>query len=161
MSEIEKQEIVDMFVQSALRCAEFYDLLSSHIPHEQLKKIFSDLSFDGKKLSKELKSWSELPMHVAPRQYFDINRSKYYFDSLSQKSLQTDVKVMEEILPELSDIASALQIAISFEKDGILFWEEMKSLSEGELSKFITDLISQRKQRVSMLLKMKGELVQG
>ncbi|NOZ61505.1 MAG: hypothetical protein GXO74_07465 [Calditrichaeota bacterium] len=162
MSEIaEKQRIVSMLLQSTLRCAEFYEVLSAHSRHEQLKKVFTGLSKDGRQLGRRLESWSELSAHIHPRQYFDFDRSRFYFESLSRKSLQANTETRAEVLPELADTICAIQIAISFEKDGILFWEEMKSVCEGRLSDFVKELISLKKQRLSMLLNMKGKLASG
>ncbi len=160
MSEIsEKQRIADMLIQSALRCAEFYDVLSSYSTNEQLKKLFLDLSHDGRHLSKHFQSWSEIIEHIHLRQFFNLNRSQYYYDSMLKKSLQTDSETREAILPELSNVVGAIQVAISFEKDSILFWEEIKLACHGQLSELLDELIKQKKDRVSMFLKMKGELV--
>lgn len=154
----DKQRIADMLVESALRCAEFYDVLSSYSTNEQLRKLFLDLSHDGRHISKRFQSWSELIEHIHLHQFFNFNRSQFYYDSMAKKSLQTDSETREAVLPEINNVVGAIQVAISFEKDSILFWEEIKSVCRGQLSELLDELIKQKKERVSRFLKMKGEL---
>jgi len=159
MSEVVNHEkIYDMVVQSAQKCTEFYKLLSSYIVNEQLKQIYDSICREGKIQNRQVKRLESLLKKIKSSKNFNYQRSVFYYNTIS------DVKFFEEDDPddkwgvELKDEISSIQVAISYEKDSILFWEEVKNLYRGKVNVFILDIIKQKKERLNKFLELKKQL---
>lgn len=156
---MQRQRIAELLIESAMRCGKFYQLLSSHSKNRQLKKIFSELSVQSKDWMQKFASRNDLIEHIQPRQPLPIDRFKDYYQLLIEKAKDSKPDFdIDDLLAEISNAKGAIQIAISFEKDNILLWEQIKNASQGELFDLIGHLISEKKARIIELLKLRGEV---
>ena len=152
------QELYGMVIQIAEKCTQLYHVLEQKVIDIDLKKTFNNLSLEGKAQTGLLKEFKASRFGFDVDRNFNLDKSLFYFSLISeaQKFSATDA---ENTTIELSDEIGSIQLAVSFEKDSILFWEELKNLTTGDLQQRIETFIKHKKERIAKLLQLKMNLM--
>jgi rubrerythrin len=141
----------------------FYKKAGQAINNNDIKTIFSFL--EGEELNHknrfiELKS--RLPDKASEKVAWDPdNETDTYLKMMADMHIfRTDADV-EEKLKNIKNYRDAIRLAISFEKDSILFYISMKDFTEENKGKeFIDELIYAEKEHLKKLSRIYGELTE-
>jgi rubrerythrin len=117
----------------------------------EIKKIFEDLMVAEQHHYETFKKLREkLPAeHTTPIVSDPEDQEYLYLDALVKSRLFNNVREAENVCTEMCDPISTLQGALTFEKDTILFFTEMKSNTREDLGKAEIDrLIREEREHV-------------
>jgi len=117
----------------------------------EIKKIFDDLMTAEQQHYETFKKLREnLPAKDTTPLVSDPDDQEYrYLDALVKSRLFNNVREAEEVVSKASGPIEALQGALTFEKDTILFFTEMKARTREDLGKNEIDrLIAEEREHV-------------
>lgn len=115
----------------------FYETAGAETGDPELKGIFAGLAkeeVEHKKRFTALKD--ELPASTTEGTVWDPeNEMDQYLKTMADMHIFSSSEGVEELLAQVKDAKTALNTAIQFEKDSIVFFAEMQSLAENEESR--------------------------
>ncbi|MDW7681789.1 MAG: hypothetical protein SCK70_14600 [bacterium] len=152
--------LFDMALYIAQKCQQLYQAMEQHTQHDELKKNYRLLSAES---ADQIKLFQDLSLNFNDIIIDDqtaLDNPRFYFNSILQAQSLFDCLIKNGTHSILFDDISVLQLAISFEKDTILFGDEIIGLSGGKLAQSIADYLERKKIRVSKLLEMKRKLLE-
>jgi len=117
----------------------------------EIKKIFDDLMTAEQQHYETFKKLREnLPAKDTTPLVSDPDDQEYrYLDALVKSRLFNNVREAEEVVSKASGPIEALQGALTFEKDTILFFTEMKARTREDLGKNEIDrLIAEEREHI-------------
>jgi rubrerythrin len=82
-----------------------------------------------------------------------------YLKALVDSVVFTDNQVAREMAQKVENVAEAIQIALSIEKDSILFYSEMRDLIRRSDREVINKIIEEEKSHLRQLLGLKKSLI--
>ena len=143
-------EIVKFAVQIEKNGRDFYDQASKGVKAESAKKIFELLSYEEQLHIAVFEGiLNQLDKHEPaesyPGEYAD------YMLALVSESVFTKNKQGYEIARTIRNDKQALELAIGFEKDSILFYYEMKRYVWEGFHKDVDKLIAQEQEHLKKL----------
>ncbi len=156
---ISGQELFEMAIQIAEKCSQLYYVLEQRAQDSVLKKTFGKLSAEGQDQMKMLDQYGFTFFEPVANRQINLENSLFYFLLISEAQKYSTSKSIENSASELSDEIGSIQLAVSLEKDSILFWQELKKLTQGELQQKIDQFIERKKERITRLLQIKMNLL--
>jgi rubrerythrin len=143
-------EIVEIGIQIEKNGKDFYNKLSEIVDDEQAKSVFTCLAHEEDKHIDVLKNiFSEAcdyaPEGAYPDEYFA------YMNALSNQYVFTKENKGTEIAEKVADYKEGIDIAIGFEKDSILFYEEVKNFVPEKDKEIVEKLINEEKKHLRKL----------
>ncbi len=151
-------EIIEMAIQIEKKGFDFYTGMKNRTKDDDLKNLYSWLATEeGKHIDvfEKMRSYVENLKLSRP---YDLQEVMMYFRALIETKVFPDSQEGSSLLNELRDEIGAIQIAISFEKDSILFFQEMNNLVDDREKEIIDKLIVEEKGHIFKLLKMKQDI---
>ena len=147
-------EVVQMGIQIEKNGKDFYSRVAELAKTDKVKEAFLFLESEEEKhikVFKEILSGVEKyePLESYPEDYFA------YLKALSENYVFTEEKMGEEVARKSKDEREAIEAGIGFEKDSILFYQEMKNLIKGETHETIDRLIDEEKKHLTKLYQLK------
>ena len=144
------KEVIEMGVQIERNGFIFYELLSKKVTSEKVREIFEFLAGEEKRhvasFEKLLDSIQQYdPSEAYPDEYFA------YMRELASEHVFTMAEEGAKIADSINDNKKAVEIALKFEKDSVLFYEQMQKIVGEEDKKIIQSLIYQEQQHVEKL----------
>jgi len=153
------QEILNMALQIEQNGYEFYERMQENAKSNDLRELFGWLKNEEKNhiddFQRIISSIDKLQLNSE----FKWEKSRYYFKAIYDANIFSENVDENYWSNELSDEVSSIQFAISFEKDSILFLEELRGLLGGIEEKIIYDLIQEDKEHIVKLLHFKNSLL--
>jgi len=154
-------EIFQLGIQIETNGKQFYETVAKNSLDPSLKRLFSELS----KWESEHRQLFEKLRKALP----DSARKETLFDPDGEQSLYLKLMAESHVFLKNRDIASlasgcktsaeALDLAIAFEKDSIVFFTTIKGIVPGHLGKDEIDLlINEEIKHISILAQKKKEL---
>lgn len=153
------QKLFGMAIQIAEKCSHFYHVLEGSAHDANLKKTFSRLSLEGKDQAALFKKFDSSLFGSDVYRKLNIDNSCFYFALVSEAQKFSAAGDIENSNFDLQDEIGSIQLAVSFEKDSILFWEEIKNLTTGDLHQKIEKFIAKKKDRITKLLHIRMNLM--
>lgn len=152
-------EIIEMALQIENKGFDFYTEMGVTTKNKSLEELYKWLAAEeGKHINVFEKMRSYMKSLNLPGPY-NLQEVMLYFRALIDTKVFPDSKEGNSLLNELKDEIGAIQIAISFEKDTILFFQEMYNLVEVREKDIINKLITEEKGHIFKLLKMKQDIM--
>ncbi|MBN2013379.1 ferritin family protein [candidate division KSB1 bacterium] len=152
-------EVIEMGIQIEQKGVDFYSLLSKRAKQPQLVDLFSWLAEQEKQhiiVFEELRKSFEKSLINSPYNWDEVSG---YFQALIDTKVFPDTDDGYMLSDELNDEIGAIQIAISFEKDNILFFQEIRELADNGNRDIINNLIIQEKSHIMKLLEIKRNII--
>ena len=154
-------EIFQIGVQIETNGQKFYEMVSRNVLEPSAQKLFSDLArweSEHIKLFKKLRE--RLPNSAKRGDLFDPNQELHLYVKAAADS---HVFVRNKDIPELSSHCKtpieALDLALAFEKDSVVFYTTMKKLVPESLGKAEIDaLIDEEISHIYILMQEKRKL---
>lgn len=143
-------EIVQMGVQIEENGKDFYDAVASASKDESAKSVFQFLSREEEKHITAFKSiLSSIENYAPPESYTDEYFA--YLKALSKTHVFTQENKGKEVAQKVKSDIEAIELAIGFEKDSILFYQEMKKFVLENRHEAMDELIKQEQTHLSKL----------
>jgi rubrerythrin len=153
------QEILGMALQIEQKGYKFYELMLENAKSIALRDLFAWLKSEEKKHIDDFKRIISSIDKLKLASDFKWERSQYFITAIYDTNIFSENVEKNHWFNELSDEVSSIQFAISFEKDSILFLEELRGLLSGTEDKIICDLIQEDKAHIVKLLHIKNSLL--
>ncbi len=154
-------EIFEIGVQIETNGQKFYEMVAKNTSEPSAQKLFSDLSkweAEHIRLFKNLKQ--RLPDSAKRGDLFDPNQElQLYVKATADSHVFRRNKNIPELASKCKTPVEALELAIAFEKDSIVFYTTMKKMVPEHLGKADIDtLIDEEVSHVFYLTQKKQEL---
>ena len=144
-------EVFEMGMDIEMNGEAYYRKAVELTEDPEIKKIFEDLMIAEKQHYDTFKKLREnLPAKDTTPLVSDPDDQEYlYLDALVKSRLFNSVREAEEVVSKTSGSIEALQGALVFEKDTILFFTEMKGRTREDLGKNEIDrLIAEEREHI-------------
>jgi rubrerythrin len=149
-------EVFDMAIQTERNGKAFYEAAAAAATDPEVKKIMAylgDAEGEHETAFRTMKAQFVKAAAAAPEAY-DGERDEYIMALLHSRMLKDEAGALQ-MIRDLQEDLQALDFALGFEKDTILFMFEMREvLPEGERER-IDALIQQERTHVRLLQQMK------
>jgi len=147
-------EIVELGIRIEKNGRDFYKTLVEQSQHPEAKKIFQYLTEEEEKHIAVFQNILEAlpkykPTESYPEEYFS------YLRALSEELVFTKEKTGGEIAQRIKTEREAVELAIGFERDSILFYYEIKKAVLGSEQKIVDKLIEQEQEHLRKLSELK------
>lgn len=157
---IEGTELVAIGIHIEKNGYEFYMAMADKIEEEKSKNLFLFLAEEEQEhivTFEDIQDSLEVKAEAAsyPSAYFA------YIRALAAEHVFTQNKAGSQTADTVSSPLAAIDLAISFEKDSILFYYEMLNVVAGEGEKNIEVLIKQKQEHLKKLSSIKQSLLDG
>jgi len=151
-------EVIEIAIQIEKRGYEFYTLLKNNAKKNEMKKFFNWLANEEKKHIHVFEDLRETFTKIDLKVLNNWNEVALYFKSLIDNNVFPEAD--EDLFSgkELEDEIGAIHIAISFEKDNILYFQEIRELVEENEKEIINKLINEEKSHIMKLLEIKKHI---
>jgi rubrerythrin len=154
-------EIFQMGAQIEANGQTFYEAVAKSTPDPSAKKIFLDLGrWESEHIKLFTKLRQRLPASASQDDLFDPNQELHlYLKAAADSHVFIKNKDIPELAARCKTSIQALDLAVSFEKDSIVFYTTMKKLVPEHLGKSEIDtLIDEEISHILILTRKKKEL---
>ena len=148
-------ELVEIAVQIEKNGMDYYFALAEKSDNTEMRLIFEYLAREEekhidifKKVSRD--SCDYQPKEVYPDEYFA------YLKALASQYIFTKEKAGRDIAEKVKDYKEGIDLGIQFEKDSILFYEEMQKMVPEKDKRTVEALILEEKKHLRKLCDLKG-----
>lgn len=152
------KEIVDIGIQIEQNGEAFYKKVLEKVTSDKAKNIFNFLANEEVKhikmfenIAKEADTIKEDEGNF-PAEYFD------YVKALASEHLFTNAGQGELLSQKVTTDIEAIEIGISFEKDSIIFYQEMLRMVKDKDVEVLNKIIEQEKMHLTKLISIKNYL---
>lgn len=154
-------EILQIGVQIESNGQKFYETISQNTSDSSTQKIFLDLAKWESQHIELFKKWQTELLDSARRgDLFDPNQELHlYLKATADSHVFIRNKDIPELASKCKTPVEALELAVTFEKDSVVFYTSMKKLVPEHLEKNQLDtLIDEEIRHIFMLTQKKKEL---
>ena len=155
-------EVFDVAIQIEENGKKFYEESIKIIDDAGVKKLFVELAGQEVEHKKKFESMkAKLPSEASTPTVWDPdNEIHQYIKMMAEEHIFSGTADLAEELRRVHDVRSALKLAISFEKDSVLFFLSLQDATEGKAGQdTIKALVKEEQEhlrRLSMELKRIG-----
>ena len=144
-------DIVEMGIQIEKNGKEYYEEVFKCSKSEQAKKIFKYL---GEEEVDHIKYFEKLLSSVEKEEIAESYPGEYheYMEHLAGLHIFTKEGAGKEAACKIRSDKEALQTAVTFEKDSILFYYEMKNFISDKDKKVLEEIIKEEQKHLSKIL---------
>ena len=152
------REIAEAAVEKEIKRKEFYATVTRLSTNKEMTKLFEFLTGEeDKHVETFVAVRDSLPVDARPEEY-DADMQAY-MDSIVENRLYSDIE-STDFVQDAINTRDVFNLAISLEKDAILFfWEFLPYVSDADKN-VVKALIDEEKSHIRMLAKMRKELGQ-
>jgi rubrerythrin len=148
-------EVVDMGIEKEKKRRDFYDLAAKSFQEEEARKLFLRLR---EWEVTHIKKFTEIKESLKEEE----SAESYPGELTAYMRSLVDDKQYRQATPEafnknVKTVLDAIQYALGFEKDAILFFSELKAYASDTHKEVIQQLIDEEKQHIIYLVDLKKE----
>ncbi|MCD6117695.1 ferritin family protein [bacterium] len=151
-------ELLQMAVQLEKEGKEFYLAVAESVKNPVAREIFQFLADEEVKHEEIFRSMLSKGEDIMLALPYDDYEMLLYFKSLVDKKIFPGVSEVKDMRKYINDPAAALRVAISFEKDAILFFSEFKNLVRKDDQNVIDDIIEEERKHIYRILEFQKKL---
>lgn len=151
-------EVLHMAVEIEKKGREFYESVARTQKNEKTQNVFNfliDEEIRHEKLFKEMLKQVEKDME---KSVYDDTELILYFSALVDRKIFPDIEEGMDLQKQISDPAVALRVALSMEKDSILFYSELLNVTHKKDHAVINQIMEEERDHISRILNLKREL---
>ena len=150
-------DIVESGIQIEKNGKDFYEIVAASSKNDKAKQIFLYLA---KEEEKHIKTFEVILSGIETYEPAESYAGEYldYLKALSEEHVFTKEKKGIEIAQNVNTDMEAIDLAIGFEKDSILFYYEMKKILLEKDYKPVDKLIEQEQEHLRKLSEVKKSL---
>ncbi len=151
-------EVLQMAVEIERKGKSFYDSVIQSLQNDKAKEVFHFLFDEEVRHEKIFRDMLSKVEKNAEKSVYDDSEMTLYFRSLIDRKIFPDEEEGMSMKKEMSDPAIALRIALSLEKDSILFYNELLNVTHKKEHKVINQIIKEERDHITRILDLKREL---
>ena len=151
-------EVLQMAVEIEKKGKAFYDGVVQSISNEKARDIFQYLSDEEVKHEKTFRKMLSKVEANPPENPYDDTEMILYFSSLIDRKIFPSEDEGPAMKKDLADPTAAIRIALSLEKDAVLFFHEMLQITQEKDHPVVLDIIEEEREHIRKILKLKAEL---
>lgn len=144
-------EIIEAAIQIEKNGYTFYRSLAESLDQKDVKDLFTHLAAEEEKHIKSFESLFETFKGYRPNNS-DEEEYYAYIKSLSDRNVFTKKEGIDEIIKNIKGKEDALNMAMGFEKDSIIFFIEIRDLVKKADRMAIDALIQQEREHLKQLI---------
>ena len=151
-------EVLQMAVEIEKKGKAFYDGVVRNVKDPQAKAIFqylSDEEVQHEELFRAMLADVESETDKSP---YNNTEVVLYFRSLIDRKIFPSEEEGESFSKEMGNPAVAIRIALSLEKDAVLFFNEMLQITHETDRKAVEQVIEEEREHIRRILRLKAEL---
>lgn len=151
-------EVLRMAVEIEKKGKAFYDGVVAAVKDARTQDIFQYLADEE---VKHEKLFTKMLADVEPQadgSPFDESEMTAYFRSLIDRKIFPDGDEGAAMKQEMGNPSSAIRVALSFEKDAILFFHELLAVTREAGKKSVEMVIAEEREHIRRILELKEEL---
>ena len=152
-------EVFEMALQIEQMGYDFYTTMAHNATNDQLRNGYFQLAAEEKQHLDSFEQLRDSIEKIDTDQLDNWDEVSLYFKALIDTKVLPTSPEKNSLLPELKDEIGAIHISISFEKDTILFLQEISRWVTAEDKNKIEQLIEEEKGHILTLLQMKKNIV--
>jgi len=147
-------EVVELGVLIEKNGRDFYSSLAASSNQEKIREAFK---FLAKEEEKHIKIFEGILAGVSQYQPQEAYQGEYlaYMKTLADEHVFTQQGRGKEIAGKIKSDREAIEMAIGFEKDSIVFYEGMRKIVPQEDERIVGELIHQEETHLALLLGLK------
>ncbi len=155
MSIFNAAEVIEMGIEKEKIRRDFYGLVAERFDDKDMKDLFTRLR---KWEEDHIKRFGEIKAGISQTTATDSYKGELadFIRTLIDDKLYRDVSA-EDFSARIKDPITAIQYGIGFEKDAILFFNEMLTATEPVFRKAIHELIKEEKQHIVYLVQLRDK----
>jgi rubrerythrin len=150
-------EVVDMGIEKEKKRRDFYDTVAGSFSEEAAKKLFLRLRDWEEEHIKKFTAIKEKLTEGEGAESYPGELSAYMRSLVDDKQYQQ--VTASQFSQNVKTVLDAIQIALGFEKDAILFFGEFKPYTTSAHQEVIQELIDEEKQHIVYLVNLRKELL--
>jgi rubrerythrin len=147
-------EIIEVAIQIEKNGLYFYRSLAGILDQDDIIELFLHLAGEEEKHIKSFNSLYESLKDYKP-EIADEEEYYSYIKMFADMNVFTKKEGLENMIGKIHKKEDALNMAISFEKDSILFFAEIKDMVKTSQKEAVDNLINQEKEHLKKLMAMK------
>jgi len=150
-------ELINTAIGIERRGITFYDIMAKSTDNEEARAVFDALvMMEREHINIFQDMLGEADTHPSP----ESSEHEYsgYLQALIDDAVFTDDLITSEMATEADSDIEALELAISAEKDSILFYYEMRDLMPRKAASIIDRIITEEKSHLQQLTEIKKKL---
>ncbi len=150
-------EVLKIAVEIERKGKIFYEDMAELITHPKVKEIFQ---FLAKEEVRHEVIFTKMLSSIEPqteKSVFDDDELSLFYRSLVGDKVFPSKSVEKELKNDFSDLATALQRALDLEKDAILFFHEMKTITSEKDHAVIEEIIQEERDHIKKILEIMKE----
>jgi rubrerythrin len=154
-------EIFQMGIQIETNGQRFYETVANHTSEATIRKLFSELSrWESEHIDLFDKLRQALPDSAKKGDLFDPNQElQLYIKATAESHVFIKNKDITDLASKCKTPSEALDLAITFEKDSVVFYATMKKVVPEDFGKRQIDfLIDEEINHISILVQKGREL---
>jgi rubrerythrin len=152
-------ELINIAIGIERRGITFYDIMAKSTENEMARDIFTVL-VDMER--EHIRLFEDMLGDVDKEQPLESSTGEYtgYLQSLIDDAVFTDDMITGEMASQADSDIKALELAISAEKDSILFYYEMRDIMPRRTLSIINNIIAEEKSHLQQLTEVKKKLAE-
>ena len=151
-------EVLQMAVELEIKGKAFYDGVVEAVKDEKVRTIFQFLADEEVRHEKVFRNMlAELEPASKPSPY-DDTEMMLYFRSLIDRKIFPEEHEGISMKKDLSNPSAAIRIALSLEKDAVLFFHELLTVTHEKDHSAVQRIIEEERDHIHRILRLKSEL---
>jgi len=152
------QEIIEIAIEIEKNGKEFYQIMADSSSTVPLRDLFNYLSAEE---DKHRQKFEEILKSAGGYQISDIYYATEYMGYMKaiadERVFAKDISYVD-IVKELKSPKQAIEIAIAFEKDSIIFLHELQDMVVGVDKKIVQKLLNEERDHIRKLSQIKSQI---
>ncbi len=160
VTDANRRDVVAIGRQFERKAFEFYSMLAKKAKHKPLAELFQWLSGQEKRHEAAFDALAASLSGAMNGNPYQWKEMLYYFRSLLDTNVFNESDDDTLLSSELDNEIGAIQIAISFEKENILFFQRIAECLQQRERNILDELIEEEKVHILKLLDIKHHIVE-
>ena len=158
MAKIEKlSDLLEIAVRIERNGLDFYKALTHSAENPAAKDTFSFLAAEEEKHIGVFRKMLEKVAEYTPRFTYP-GEYELYLEGVASRSVFTEGKMQDKKITSCQNISQAVEVAMDFESQSILFYNELLGSFKGTAKKYLDEVIKEEKGHFAKLAEMKDRL---
>lgn len=158
MVKIEKiSDLLEVAVRIERIGRDFYLALSKSAEDSRARGVFSFLASEEEKHIGVFRKMLEETADYTPRFSYP-GEYELFLEGIASRSVFTQQKMQDKKITSAQNIPETIEIAMNFETESILFYNELLSVFENTDRKYLNEVIKEEKSHFVKLVNIKDEL---
>lgn len=149
-------DIIKLALKIESNSAAFYDCLKELEQFYNIKQTFTYLAGEERRHIENFKGLFNSLKKVKPKEGFQ-DELETYIEALAKELISADDEATSQLIRKIKTEKEALDFAIGFEKDSILFYQEIKECIPAESHRIIDEIINEERQHLGHLRELKDK----